>query len=302
MNLPHRVFGIVFSAGGLEPLLSIVEQLPQDSGSAFIVLQHAGKSSEHILESLLAKRTGVKTVQIADEMVLEADVLFVGPPGEQVAIENGKFVVSPLQPLSGSREPLFDHFFASLAASQRDRAVGVVLSGAGADARKGGVAIRQAGGLVLVQDPVTANFRSMPEHVQLASGPDLILDPARLADMICALACECDDSVEVFAGSSDYQRILGLLQKSSGIDFSRYKPSTVQRRITRRMMLNRLGRQPQAYIQLLEASSSEATALSRDLLIGVSSFYEIPDYLVFSVIIALQNWWMTAPDRNFASG
>lgn len=275
MSLPHRVISIVFSAGGLEPLLTIIAQLPLHSGSAFVVLQHMSKSQDNLLTRLLAKRTALPVAEAHHEHTLQKDHIYVCPPGSDIEIRTNQLLLSEPDP-GPARELMFDKFLLSLAQDQQERSVAVILSGAGSDGKKGAIAIRQSGGLVLVQDPLTAEFRSMPEQVADASAPDLILAPAKLALLIEALAREHENTTSLAEGSSDYIRIINMLHKSSHIDFSRYKPATVQRRISRRMFLNRMSDQIGAYIELLETSCDEVNALSRDLLIGVSSFFRDP--------------------------
>lgn len=276
MATPHRIIGIVFSAGGFDPLMSILPQLSADSGSVYVVLQHMSKAQENLLGPLLARKSKMPVLSLENNCQLQANHIYIGPPGYQVAMNDYKVSLQDRE-TNIPQEQLFDVFLYSLAREQRDRAVAVVLSGAGNDATKGAVAIRQAGGLVLVQDPTTAEFRSMPESVVNASAPDLILSPAKLGTLIDALAKEIDKPTTLEEGSSSYQRIVRLLYSASHVDFSRYKISTLQRRIGRRLFLNRMTDQIQSYIELLEGSEEELNALSRDLLIGVSSFFRDSD-------------------------
>ncbi len=297
MTHPHRLFGIVFSAGGLEPLLAIVTQITPMSGSAFIVMQHMSKAQANLLASLLAKRTSIPVTEAVSNQVVEPNHIYVCPPGFQAELQDGHIVLAELNPHDGKEQP-FDRFLTSLAADQRERGVAVILSGAGSDGKKGAVAMRHAGGLVLVQDPLTAEFHSIPELVADVAAPDLVLSPGRLALLVDALARETEQPVSLEEGSSDYLRIINLLHKVSHIDFSRYKPATVQRRISRRMFLNRMADHIDAYIELLESSADEVNALSRDLLIGVSSFFRDPGMFEEFASHYLNNLIQRAPEQE----
>lgn len=284
MPTPHRIITIVSSAGGFEPLADLIAALSGGSGSAFIVLQHAAKSHESLLATLLGRRAHMPVQIIENDQLLEADHVYVGPPGLAVSLVGCHFVVTEGDEMT--KVPLFDGFLQSLAQEWGERAVVVVLSGAGSDAKAGSVAVRQAGGVVLVQDPVTAEYRSMPEQVAVNSAPDAVLAPVEMARLLerLARAREDDQPPNPDAGNS-YRRILELLHRGSGIDFSRYKPATINRRIARRMLLNGLDQHLGGYVKLVESSTEELSALSRDLLIGVSSFLRDPDmYRVFSEI------------------
>ncbi|OMH32133.1 EAL domain-containing protein [Motiliproteus sp. MSK22-1] len=271
-----RVIGIVASAGGLKPLQQIVAGIPAGSGAVYIVLQHLSADQECLLASLLAQEASIPVRIIEDGELLLPDIIYIGPPGHKVSLQEGRGCLETLtESLQVSQ--LFDCFLISLAKEMKERGAAVILSGAGDDGKNGAFIIKQAGGLVLVQDPDTAEFRSMPEHVINTCAPDRVLAPEHIASLLVNLDKPVDKEKCLVAGSPEYQNILALLLKASHVDFTHYKPATVLRRIRRRMQLCQMHNQLEQYQALLADSEQEREALIRDLLICVTSFFRDPE-------------------------
>ena len=271
-----RVVGIVASAGGLKPLKQIVAGIPSGTGAAYIVLQHLSVDQECLLASLLAQEALIPVQIVEDGELVLPDIIYVGPPGHKVIFQDGRIHLETLTELIQVNQ-LFDSFLISLAKEMEERGAAVVLSGAGDDGKKGAFIVKQAGGLVLVQDPDTAEFRSMPEHVINTCAPDRVLPPELIAPLLVNLYKPIDKDKCLVAGSADYQSILSLLLKACHIDFSHYKSATVLRRINRRMQLCQMRNQSDQYQALLADSEMERDALIRDLLICVTSFFRDPE-------------------------
>ena len=275
-NEPSKVVAMIASAGGLAPLQTVLSSIPDNTGATFFVLQHLAPNQESYLAGLIAQRSAMPVRLASDGEEIRANTIYLGPPGQLVTLD--KRVIS-LKPHENSklRSRIFDIFLESLSQQQHEQAIAVVLSGAGDDGRRGAAILRHEGGLVLVQAPETADFRSMPEHVIGISAPDLILPPDKIAPMLVALLNEGKQGPTLASNSSGYLRIMALLRQSSKVDFSRYKTATMQRRINRRMMLNNIPNNLEAYLDILEQSEEERQVLARDLLIGVSAFFRDPD-------------------------
>jgi two-component system, chemotaxis family, CheB/CheR fusion protein len=287
-----RYVCIVASAGGLKPIQDIFANLPLDTGSCFIVMQHLSMKHDSMLPALIAKFTGMPVHAIEEGDACRANTVFVAPPGCSVTLEQQVFRLEPV-PEAYPHQEIFDRLLMSVA-QFGSQAVAVVLSGAGDDGARGALVVKEAGGLVLVQDPASAEFPSMPESTIAVSTPDLVISPRKIASLLIMLVNEQFTRGSFLdAVSIDYLRVLSLLRNSCHVDFSDYKPATIQRRINRRIMLHRMQDDPQRYWQLLKESEQERLNLSRDFLIGVSRFFRDP-----SAFTALQRLYIPEMMRN----
>ncbi|MCD8482786.1 MAG: chemotaxis protein CheB [Verrucomicrobia bacterium] len=161
-DTPKAVVGIGASAGGLQPLEKLFSAMPRDSGCAFIVVQHLSPDFKSLMDDLLGRQTEIPVVKAANGTVIESDTIYLPPPGTRVLVDEGKFILEPaIKETRGSTR--IDSFLQSLALSYGKSAVAVILSGSGSDGSQGVIAVHQAGGLVICQDPKDAQFASMPE-------------------------------------------------------------------------------------------------------------------------------------------
>ncbi|MDB4955632.1 MAG: Sensor protein [Myxococcales bacterium] len=269
-----RVVGIGASAGGLEAMKQLFAGIPVDTGLGFIVLQHlaAGQGSQlaHILESA----TKMKVVDIASGQRVESNTVHVVPPGVSVSLFRGALVLR--EPKPGARPHLpIDTLFDSLAEVLKTAAMGIVLSGTGSDGTVGLQAIRAAGGTTLVQDPATAQFDQMPRSAIAAGAAELILGPHELGIELGTMTesgPRPPDSETDAADSSALERIFESLRETTGIDFSSYKRTTIERRLTRQLTHHHL-RSLDQYATYLADHPNEAHALYEDLLIHVTQFF-----------------------------
>jgi len=169
--------------GGLEALVQFLGGVPNNSGMAFVIVQHLDPSRHSMLPELLRRATPMVVREAADRMQIEPDCVYVIPPNKDLALLDGKLqLLEPAMP-RGLRLPI-DFFFRSLADEQRERAVGIILSGMGSDGTRGLQAIRERGGLALVQTPATAGFAAMPRSVVAAGLADAVASPGELAGLI----------------------------------------------------------------------------------------------------------------------
>jgi len=278
------VVGIGGSAGALPPLRDLLARLPTDSGMAFVVLTHQSPTSPSLLTEILSKCTEMAVREVADGTKVEADRVYVSPPGRYVAIEGGVLKVE--RTIERGHPPhLIDSFFRSLARDREDLAVGIVLSGTGADGTLGLQAIRAESGLTLVQDPATAEFDGMPSSAIAAGVVDFALPtpqmPERLVGHARGLASRPQARGAPEAVSAELERIVTLVRVRAGQDFSAYKRGTLLRRVERRMSLSGIDRLAD-YVRFVEGNEDEIGALWRDWLIGVTGFFR--DSEVFAVL------------------
>jgi two-component system CheB/CheR fusion protein len=277
------VVGIGASAGGLEALQRFFERVPTDSGLAYVVVQHLSPDFKSLMEELLRRHTAVPIQRVVDGVTVEPNVIYLIPPNTDMIITSGRLHLTERDPEQALTLPI-DLFFRSLAQDVGERAIAVVLSGSGSDGSRGVRAIHEAGGLVVVQDERTAKFDGMPRSSIDTGVADLVLPPAAIPDALvlharrglsgrAARAADDDVSKDELDGLGP---IFALLRREYGIDFTHYKPTTVVRRIQRRLVLSEIG-DLATYTQRLQQEPDELDALYRDLLIGVTRFFRDPE-------------------------
>lgn len=281
------VVGIGASAGGLDAFSRFLKALPDKPGIAFVLVTHLAPEHKSILAEILARSTKMPVKQAEDKMEVEANHVYVIPPNTNIALFHGHLSLRERQP--GLNMPV-DQFFHSLAQEQRDRAIGVVLSGTGSDGVRGLKEIKTENGLTFAQDPETAEYSGMPRAAVTSGSVDFILPPEQIAERVVKISRhpflrrKMADSREPLAieGQEDQlTKIFVLLRSQTGADFSLYKRSTLQRRIARRMVIKKMEDMAD-YVKLLEEDPREVDRLFQDVLIHVTSFFREAD--VFDVL------------------
>ncbi len=288
LSLKHaagvRIVGIGASAGGLQALDQFFSHVPPSSGLAYVVVQHLDPTLKAALAELLQRITSLPVREVATQMRVEPDCVYVIQPNTELTVAGGLLhLTKPVEP-RGMRLPV-NVLFSSLARDQGASAIGVVLSGMGSDGTPGLLAIKAAGGLRVVQEPGSAQFDSMPLSAIAAECADIVAVPAAMPARILAFTsldgpapAPHDLTGRAAAPTPDasqehaLQRIFQLLQQRTRHDFSLYKPSTMHRRIERRMAIH--GQATLAdYARLLRANVQEIDLLFKELLIGVTEFF-----------------------------
>jgi two-component system CheB/CheR fusion protein len=274
--------GIGASAGGLETFSQLLRAIPNDTGMAFVLIQHLDPNHSSLLSTALAKTTQMPVREITDGMRIAPNQVFVIPPDADIGILGGRFALFARDKASRKPHLSIDFFFRALAAECGNRAIGVVLSGTASDGTEGLRAIKAESGVTLVQDPASAKFSGMPESAVAAEVVDFCLDIPALADELVRLAHHpylAGKSNEVLSKPTDdqeLQKVFVLLRTAAGIDFSEYKPPTIKRRLARRMALLKIDGLHE-YIKHLQNTPNEIKSLAADLLIHVTSFFRDPD-------------------------
>ncbi|HEY4207482.1 MAG TPA: CheR family methyltransferase [Puia sp.] len=270
------VVAIGASAGGLEALIQLVQNLSSDTGAAYVILQHLSPDHDSSLAELLAKKSLLMVQQVQEGMPVEPDRLYVMQPGTNLTIADNKFSVTPIS--KGHRANSIDHFLAALAPSHQGRAIAVILSGTATDGSEGIRAIKSEGGITFAQDH-TARFQGMPRHAIDSGFVDFVLPPDKIATELKAIlkgVYQNDNQIEnIETNEESLRKIHVILLHKHDVDFTLYKQTTIVRRIIRRMSLNRLTSLEQ-YIRLLRENSAEVDLLYKDLLINVTSFFREP--------------------------
>ncbi|OHB25792.1 MAG: hypothetical protein A2X84_07740 [Desulfuromonadaceae bacterium GWC2_58_13] len=276
---PCAVVAIGASAGGQAALEQLFTALPSDCGLAYVVIMHLPPGAPSFLAEMLGRCTPMPVETAENGAAPRPDRVHVIPAGGELTLSGGRFRLAPPTGKRGAFHPI-DRFFRSLAAEEEERSIAVILSGYGTDGSAGARAVKEAGGLVIVQAPDTAIHPAMPRSAIARSKADLIL-PAeemagKIADLargICSLSSRACQATNL---DEDLAAVLAIVRTRTGHDFSSYKKNTVIRRIERRMVVNDVAGMKK-YIVLLETSEREARALGQEILIGVTGFFRDPE-------------------------
>jgi two-component system CheB/CheR fusion protein len=277
------IVGIGASAGGLAAFEAFFSGMPADiePGMAFVLVQHLAPDHKSILTELIRRYTRMQVFEVEDGMVVNINCAYIIPPGHDMAFLNGSLqLLAPAEP-RGQRLPI-DFFFRSLAQDQYERAIGIVLSGTGSDGTAGVRAIKDEGGMVMAQNIASTEFDGMPYSALSTGLVDFELPPAEMAPQLIAYVKHAFGTLPKSHRISKpiienvMKKIFILVRAQTGHDFSQYKPSTIHRRIDRRMAVQQI-EDIEAYLKYLQQTPAEIEALFRDLLIGVTNFFRDPD-------------------------
>jgi two-component system CheB/CheR fusion protein len=269
------IVGVGASAGGLEALEQFFGNMPADSGMAFVVIQHLDPTHKGIMPELLQRITQMKVFQASDRLEVQANCVYVIPPNKSLSILNGAlYLLDPVES-RGLRLPV-DGFFRSLADDRQEKSIGIILSGMGSDGSLCIRAIKEKGGIVLVQNPETAKFNGMPHSATEAVIADIVASASELPVKLIAFLKyipvqktepELDDK-----SLTDVEKIIVLLREQTGNDFSFYKKNTLMRRIDRRKGVHQIDKLHN-YVRFCQENPKEIEILYKELLIGVTSFF-----------------------------
>lgn len=275
------VVGLGASAGGLEAFKKFFDAMPSDTGVAFVLIQHLDPTHESMTAELLRRHTQMPVVEVEDEMPLQPNRVHVIPPNRYLSISGETLHLSAPIERRGVRVPI-DFFFRSLADDQHEKGIAVILSGTGSDGTLGVREIKAAGGMVMVQEPATAQFDGMPRSALATGMVDYNLPVEKMPEVLRRYVQHwyvqgvapprpaATDAPDVF------DTVLALIRARAKYDFSGYKKGTVTRRIQRRMGLHHIGDMDR-YVQMLRDKDDEVTALFKDLLISVTNFFREPE-------------------------
>ncbi|MFH7320544.1 chemotaxis protein CheB [Desulfurivibrio sp. D14AmB] len=273
---PFPIAGLGASAGGLEALEQFLRHVPEESGIAFVIVQHLDPNHKGIMPELLQRATGMEVFQVRDRMKVQPNCVYVIPPNKDMSILHGVLHLFAPKAPRGLRLPI-DFFLRSLAEDRREQSIGVILSGMGSDGTMGLRAIKEKAGVVLVQEPSSAKFDSMPRSAIDAGLADLVAPaeelPGKIIDYLRhARVVSGTVSPLAVKERSALEKVVILLRAKTGHDFSMYKKNTFYRRIERRMGIHQIDRIA-AYVRYLQENPQEVELLFRELLIGVTSFF-----------------------------
>jgi two-component system CheB/CheR fusion protein len=294
------VVGIGASAGGLEAFTQFIQELPVDTGMAFVLVQHLDPKHESMLPEIVARSTALPIIEVAGPIKVEPNSIYIARRATNVHIERRVLYPTPRQETGEPQMPI-DHFLRSLATDLGNKAIGVILSGTGTDGSLGLKAVKAEGGITFAQDEETAKYDGMPRNAVASGCVDFVLAPGAMVEELARIGQHPYVSPpkpappeEVIPVSDNLlMQILTLVRVVTGVDLIEYKPNTIKRRILRRMLLHKIESLDE-YLERLEADQAEVRALYEDILINVTQFFrdsesfEAVKSVIFPKIVAEQ--------------
>jgi two-component system CheB/CheR fusion protein len=275
------VVAIGASAGGIEACTELMRNLPVDTGMAFVLVQHLDPKHHSILTELLSKETSMRVREVTDGMRLAPNHVFVIPPNATMSISDHTLQLSPREDHRGVHMSI-DHFMRSLADEVGNRAIGIILSGSGTDGTLGMAEIQAQGGVTFAQDEATSKYDGMPRSATAGGCVDYVLPPKGIARELARIsrhplvAGQDEESPAlVSTENAGLNTLFQLLRRSTGVDFTHYRQTTILRRIQRRMVVHKIDKLGD-YVKYVQTNPAEIKALYQDMLINVTSFFRNP--------------------------
>ncbi|MBB5619523.1 two-component system CheB/CheR fusion protein [Pedobacter cryoconitis] len=275
------IVAIGASAGGLEAIHEFFDNMPQSSDFAFVVIQHLSSDHKSLLVELVSKHTQMQVIEAAHNMLIQQGFVYIIPNNKLMTVSKGRLKLADKSKIKAPNMAV-DVFLHTLAKDKKERAIAIILSGTGTDGTKGVQSIKENGGMVLIQDPVTAKFDGMPNSAISLGEADYILSPAKMFQELLNHVNE--DPLEVLDHNNVDEGMLDtifkMVHEQSGNNFNLYKTPTIIRRIGRRMNENGL-HTVESYIRFLKDNINEVKILGQDFLIGVTKFFRDKDHFEF---------------------
>ncbi len=269
------VVGIGASAGGLIAVQQLFDNIPNDTGMSFVIIQHLSPDFVSLMPELLSKHTQMQIYTAEDKQTIAPNCIYLNQRNKNLNIKGRELYLLEKGPKHNLNLPI-DIFFHTLGEEYKEKAIGVILSGTGSDGSSGLKSIKEGGGVILVQDPVSAQFDGMPNSAISTNQVDFILDPESIGNTLSNFSTNSNSfSIKVPDTKSNETYITSILSeihKFSGIDFREYKKNTLLRRLEKRMSLNNID-QVYDYLTFLKSNEQEKIALKQDFLIGVTHFF-----------------------------
>ena len=283
-NENHFVVGIGASAGGLDAVQQLFDNLPDNTGMAFVIIQHLSPDFKSLMPELLAKHTKMKIFTAQDKQLIKPNCIYLNERSKNLQIKGSKLMLLDKATKGNLNLPI-DIFFHSLGQECLDKSLGVILSGTGSDGSRGIKTIKEAGGTILVQEPSSAQFDGMPNSAIATNLTDFVLTPEEIAIKLILLSSKRLDLQSVSTDSLNHEKafdsILELIYKNSGINFKKYKNNTLLRRLEKRLSVHNIETLAE-YLILIKNNQQERATVYQEFLIGVTSFFR--DTEAFNII------------------
>lgn len=276
------LIGIGSSAGGLESMQSFFKSMPPDSGAAIVLITHLNKDRKSLLPEIIQRLTTMEVKQVEDNEIIKPNSVYLNPPNANVEIAGNRFILKPIEKEPHLNLPV-DAFFNSMATQYGPWSIGIILSGSGTDGTKGCRSVEVAGGLVVVQDPMQASYNGMPKGALSQTTTRIVLPVEEMPDAIRQHVTNVSPAENMQLSAEELEitshtllpKLYQLVALRTGNDFTNYKPTTMSRRIRRRMVAHQLD-DFEEYVKLVDESKKETACLLNDILIGVTGFFRDP--------------------------
>jgi two-component system, chemotaxis family, CheB/CheR fusion protein len=276
------VVAIGASAGGIEATTDLLKNLPDQTGLSIVLVQHLDPKHQSLLSDLISKQTTIRVSEVRDGMNIERDHIYVIPPNASMSISKRTLRLHPREESRGIHMPI-DQFMRSVAEEHGDNAIGIVLSGSGTDGTLGIAEIQAQGGVTFAQDDATAKYNSMPRSAVSSGSVDYVLAPKQIARELVRIArlsykrppIAIETEAATPSEGAALSNIFQMLRRSTGLDFTHYRQTTILRRIQRRMVVHKMEKLEE-YVRYLQSNHNEIKALYQDMLINVTSFFRNP--------------------------
>lgn len=276
----HYIVAIGASAGGLEAIHEFFDHMPDARNISFVIIQHLSPDHKSLLVELVGRHTNMKVYEAGHNVEIKRSCVYVIPNNKFIKVHSNKLILTEKMPIKVPNNAI-DIFMHSLAKEKKKYAIGVILSGTGTDGTRGIATIKQEGGLVLVQDPLTAKFNGMPNSAIASGHVDYVLSPVHMPHQIASYLTETDWTGDKTIDDEMLDRIFEQLRKQAGFDFHLYKTPTITRRVFHRMMKKNY-QSPEEYYKFLKSSPEECKDLGKEFLINVTKFFR--DVEAFDVV------------------
>jgi two-component system, chemotaxis family, CheB/CheR fusion protein len=276
MSADAQLVVVGSSAGGIEALSRLVASLPDGFPAPIVLAQHLDPRRPSHLHEILARQTKLPVQVVQDRAALVDGVVYVVPSGRLAEISADGLQVR--QSKTGAIAPSIDGLFQSAASVYGPGLIAVILTGSGSDGSAGATRVKLAGGSVVIENPATAMFPSMPSSIppsMVDATADLDSIGSVLSDLLAAGKSQAEDP-----DSDARSALLEAIHERSGIDFASYKPATILRRLRGRM--NATAHPTMAgYAAYVKSDAEEYARLVNSLLIKVTEFFRDPQFFEY---------------------
>lgn len=269
----HYIIAIGASAGGLEAIHEFFDHMPESSNLSFVIIQHLSPDHKSLLVELVSRHTQMKVFEAENEQEIEKNCVYVIPNKKVMTISRNRLLLAEKK-VDLVPNTAIDIFLTTLAEEKKKKAIAIILSGTGTDGTRGIEAIKECGGIVLVQDPATARFDGMPNSAIASGNADFVLPPSDMPEELFGFLHDKPVLLPENTKVDDalLEEIFTLIHEVGGYDFHYYKTPTIIRRISRRMAHHNIPLLND-YVQYLRSHPEECSQLGRDFLIGVTRFF-----------------------------
>ncbi|MDC7996512.1 chemotaxis protein CheB [Gilvibacter sediminis] len=274
-----NIVGIGASAGGLRALTAFFENMPTNTGTSFVVVQHLSPDHKSLMSELLGKSTSLAITEVRESTKVKPNNIYLIPPGKNIRLKSNTLELTD-KPTDRSLNLPIDIFLDSLATARKNHAAAIILSGTGSDGTGGIKSIHAYNGLVIAQDPEDAEFDGMIQSAIDTGLVDYVLPANKIPEMIADFTVNPEEKFgiehEVYADKTRYEKVLSHLVNAIDKDFSHFKKPTLVRRIARRIQISKQD-SFKSYFDLLLKDDEEARLLAKDFLINVTDFFRDKD-------------------------